>query len=568
MRRLHLALWAALLVWVATAQSQSVSAPQAQSVGLMELHQVGALDGPGPSNAPPAPLIEAGPLPAMVPYAFYPLAGNLWQDIEIGNFVDLDPTAGIRDYRCNDYTYDGHRGHDSGIFGFRQQEIGVPIFAALDGTVTARHDGEFDMQTSMSNAPANFVELDHGGGHRTWYLHMKKNSVAVNLGQQVTAGTQLGLTGSSGSSTAPHLHFESRLNGVSFEPSAGGCGGSVPSLWSQQPEPPASPTVDEIAMSLSPFSGSAGLPFDTAVRVRGLSTSSGFQTLYWRIRFGHAPPHSSWRFQLVRPNNSIPLDGTGTFNNTGTARAWWGSFFATQTFDVAGTWRIRFFINNAVVADAPFTVVSAGTPLANRPPEPIAAVLDPAVPRVVDVPFCRVQSTLPVYRRDPDYDIMRYRYQWTVNNVVVRDVTTAAMADALRKGILTQGAHVSCSITPMDGQTSGSTATISTVVGQGLPTMSLDKSSLVFARRQHRRGLHVPDDRPGGAADADGSRNGQLDRVFVATLARGLADLGQRLGHAEHLGAVRVRTRGVAERFDHADVHRRRQYAPDRSASR
>src|SRR5439155_1210528 len=81
---------------------------------------------------------------------------------------------------------------------FGEQDVGVPIFAALDGTVIARHDGEFDRNSSLNpSAVANYVILDHGGGHHSLYWHMRSNSVAVALNQVVPAGTQLGLAASS-----------------------------------------------------------------------------------------------------------------------------------------------------------------------------------------------------------------------------------------------------------------------------------------------------------------------------------------------------------------------------------
>jgi len=161
--------------------------------------------------------------PTLQPYPFFPQAGILWQDLYVNNFVDLNSGSGLLDWDCTQQTYNGHTGHDSDIRSFREQAIGVPVFAALDGTVVDLHDGEPDMNTSAQGQQANYVVLDHGNTHYTWYLHLKNGSVAVTLNQVVKAGTQLGLTGSSGNSDAPHLHFESRYNGTYFEPSAGPC---------------------------------------------------------------------------------------------------------------------------------------------------------------------------------------------------------------------------------------------------------------------------------------------------------------------------------------------------------
>ena len=143
-------------------------------------------------------------------YSFYPQGGNFFSDLFPTNFVDVDTTSGILAYNGTDYTLDGHAGIDTEITSFTAQDIGVPIFAALDGTVIQTHDGEFDKNTMLNSLPSNYVIIDHGNGQTTYYAHLRKDSVAVIVGQQVTAGQQIGLTASSGNSTGPHLHFNQR----------------------------------------------------------------------------------------------------------------------------------------------------------------------------------------------------------------------------------------------------------------------------------------------------------------------------------------------------------------------
>jgi murein DD-endopeptidase MepM/ murein hydrolase activator NlpD len=58
--------------------------------------------------------------------------------------------------------------------------------------------------------------IDHGNGVRSLYGHMSK--VDVRAGQQVEKGTILGLTGSTGRSTGPHLHYELRVAGKAVNP--------------------------------------------------------------------------------------------------------------------------------------------------------------------------------------------------------------------------------------------------------------------------------------------------------------------------------------------------------------
>ena len=53
-----------------------------------------------------------------------------------------------------------------------------------------------------------FVVIDHGNGYQTLYGHMLNNSLVVTSGQKVSQGQKLGVMGSTGRSTGPHLHFE------------------------------------------------------------------------------------------------------------------------------------------------------------------------------------------------------------------------------------------------------------------------------------------------------------------------------------------------------------------------
>src|SRR5262245_13087077 len=140
------------------------------------------------ANRPAASLMTAGP----EPYRFQPIAGTVWQDRFILNFVDLDWTPGILDWDCSQFTYDGHGGHDILLRGFGEQDVGVPVYAVLDGFVADAHDGEYDRNTSLQGQPANYVILFHGGVHYTWYWHLRRGSVAVGVGQEVRAGSQIG----------------------------------------------------------------------------------------------------------------------------------------------------------------------------------------------------------------------------------------------------------------------------------------------------------------------------------------------------------------------------------------
>ena len=61
-----------------------------------------------------------------------------------------------------------------------------------------------------------YVLLDHPEGYQTMYGHLSR--IIVTDGQNVDAGEVIGLSGNSGRSTAPHLHFEIRQGGTSLDP--------------------------------------------------------------------------------------------------------------------------------------------------------------------------------------------------------------------------------------------------------------------------------------------------------------------------------------------------------------
>jgi hypothetical protein len=395
------------------------------------------------------------PPPGTQKFAFFPQGGNFFGDLFPNNFVDLTSGSGSGDWHCTDYTFNGHLGIDSDILGFTAQAIGVPIFAALDGTVIEAHDGEFDMNTGNGTDNPNFVRLSHGNGLRTLYLHMKKDSVAVSVGQQVKAGQQIGLTGSSGLSTAPHLHFESSVNGVVFEPFAGNCRAGT-SNWVSQPPFRTDLYLREFVMTQQNLNGWPGPPFDTT-RTGTFITGTQPANLWFQVGNGQAITQLGVRF--LRPDGSPGL----SFPNisvVGNREVFYKLNFNVD-FDVTGTWKVELSINQQVVLNAPILVVSPGTPVTNTAPTPVTGVMDPASDGTV---FCRITSS-PILA-DADYDFVSYHYLWKVNGAVVRDVVSAGLADAIQRDAAKPGDNVTCTITPTDGKESGSSTVVSLAPSQ------------------------------------------------------------------------------------------------------
>ena len=104
-----------------------------------------------------------------------------------------------------------HKGLDIG------GSIGNPVIASKGGKVVAaqptwcNHTSQGASHNCVGSdlgTYGNYVEIKNYDGTTSRYAHMQYNTICVSVGQQVSAGQQIGCLGSSGSSTGPHLHFE------------------------------------------------------------------------------------------------------------------------------------------------------------------------------------------------------------------------------------------------------------------------------------------------------------------------------------------------------------------------
>lgn len=93
--------------------------------------------------------------------------------------------------------------------------IGVDIAAASGTLVSAASDG-WVIFNGQHSRYGNFLIVQHPGDYLTFYGHLS-NSL-VRPGDKVSAGSPIALSGNSGRSTAPHLHFEIRLRGKYLDP--------------------------------------------------------------------------------------------------------------------------------------------------------------------------------------------------------------------------------------------------------------------------------------------------------------------------------------------------------------
>lgn len=184
--------------------------------------------------------------------------------------VDHDPDdyEGVEEAICLDYDgrgfpfcYDGHDGADFELAGgFDAMDAGSAwVVAGAPGEVIDVVDGYYDRchldpdtwgaDCDGFEMRANRVTLRHASGFTFGYAHFMTDSIVVEAGDVVERGDRLGLIGSSGYSTAPHVHVEVQdPNGQTVDPYKGPYsrrdGDSLGSLWCEQEGPGGFPALD------------------------------------------------------------------------------------------------------------------------------------------------------------------------------------------------------------------------------------------------------------------------------------------------------------------------------------
>jgi len=100
-----------------------------------------------------------------------------------------------------------HRDHDKYAVDFGMPE-GTQVCAARDGVVVdLMESSEVGGPDKKYKDQANFISIAHDDGTIGEYLHLKRDGVLVEIGHEVKAGQPIALSGNTGYSTVPHLHF-------------------------------------------------------------------------------------------------------------------------------------------------------------------------------------------------------------------------------------------------------------------------------------------------------------------------------------------------------------------------
>lgn len=99
--------------------------------------------------------------------------------------------------------------------GMQEFHTGIDVSTPAGGKVVSPANGTI-VRVGWSNGYGRIVEIAHGFGIRTTYAHLEATRVAE--GQRVRRGDLIGLVGSTGRSTGPHLHYEVQVGGRPVNP--------------------------------------------------------------------------------------------------------------------------------------------------------------------------------------------------------------------------------------------------------------------------------------------------------------------------------------------------------------
>ncbi len=246
----------------------------------------------------------------------FPLKCSYDKDCFIQNYFDASVNNQAHDYRCGNMTYNGHTGTDIRIKSLVTMQAGVDILAAASGTVHAIRNNMTDRYLEKRDRArlnpvglGNAVIIDHDNGWRSIYGHMKKGSVKVKKGDQVSTGTVIGQIGLSGLTEFPHLHFGVKYKGTNIDPftaskASGICGNTIESLW-------ADSSINNLAYRQGyvldyGFSGSAPKNYKDVETGKFYRTiNSEDHTLFFWTRLVGTIPNDSIELKLYSTDNHL-----------------------------------------------------------------------------------------------------------------------------------------------------------------------------------------------------------------------------------------------------------------------
>ncbi len=300
-----------------------------------------------------------------------PVDGSYGADYIIVNYPDWHTINGtvlvqdgvLNDHHCGTKTYDGHQGTDFVIRGFTQMDTGVAVLACADGEIITVIDSLFDRETGgiIALGLGNYVGIYHSTTDTySYYAHLKKNSVPVQVGDLVTAGQIIGEIGSSGNSTDPHLHYELWNPGVITDPTIDPWGipcDSGTNLWLNPPVYDTSYNVWECGLvnydSVENFVPQTWDPLRKRLGQKDNFTVNDPFFTFWALQYGLKIGDQTV-IEWYEPNGNLYSIDTTWY----TTQDWWYHYYnhsiTNPPANKQGEWTIRYYYNGTLQVTKPF----------------------------------------------------------------------------------------------------------------------------------------------------------------------------------------------------------------------
>ncbi|MCU0542307.1 MAG: M23 family metallopeptidase [Oscillatoriaceae cyanobacterium Prado104] len=280
-----------------------------------------------------------------------PIDCTLGKDCFVMLYFDRDPGPAAVDFGCGRQTYNGHDGTDFAIPDEKIMAQGVPVIASAAGKVLRARDGVADrrLQTSTDKANIEGIEcgngmvIDHGNGWEAQYCHLRKGSLVVKPGMQVAKGTKLGLVGTSGMTSFPHVHVTFRYQGKAVDPFVGtdaksGCNTARNPIWDKP--------IDYISTGLI-RAGFAPKPPDIEAVWQGQFSETKLPAnspalLFWVQSYGVLAGDRE-HYKLFDPNGQIVADRANEIKAP--SRTWLGYLGKRNNPNsplTSGVWRAEY----------------------------------------------------------------------------------------------------------------------------------------------------------------------------------------------------------------------------------
>lgn len=264
----------------------------------------------------------------------------------ISGFVDQDSGSGVQDFNCSTRTYDGHNGIDYFTWPFPwhlMENNLVEVVAVADGIIIAKDDGNSSYSCSWDgNQNWNAVYVRHSDGSIAWYGHLKQSSLTTKPpGSTVKKGEFLGIVGSSGRSTGPHLHLEVYKSGPPFnranlvEPHSGPCNALNPGPWWDIQEPYSKPTINTILTHSGPILLGCPTPNENFQYQKNFSS---LDVIFFSRFFKDQKKNTTSIQRIYTPNNNLWHQWQFSYVNDFNA-SWWYDAFQLPSQVQTGVWR-------------------------------------------------------------------------------------------------------------------------------------------------------------------------------------------------------------------------------------